>query len=79
MVRFKLKIYKDGLMRLPKELREQIFKHGTTEIEIAPNYVAFVGYPKGVNLSKVIKSLEIIIEDLKAQLELEKEKPLREG
>ena len=66
MVRFRVKVYKDGLTRLPKEVRELVTQHGE-KLEIAPNYFAFVAYPEGVDLRKVTRSLEIILEDLKNQ------------
>jgi len=72
MVRFRKRIYKDGLIKLPKEVKE----HLGEEVEIAPNYFAAVMYPKDADLRRVLKSLEIIAADLKNQLEAMEDRDL---
>ena len=65
MIRYKKNI-KSGVIRLPKPVVESF----GDEVEIAPNQVALVIYPSNEDRKNVIKSLELIIEGLKFEIEM---------
>jgi len=64
LVRFRQKLDRNMKVYIPKPLREVGFKD---VIEIRPNTHAAAIYPEGTDISKVIQSLELIIQDLKLQ------------
>lgn len=55
---------------LPKE----VFEKWGNRIVITPDSFSAVIYPKGTSLEHVIRSTEILLEDLKHRLQAEKEK-----
>jgi len=68
MVEFELKIHqKQGTAYIPKEIREAL----GTEIKAVPNRAAVLLYPKNMPTKDVVKSLNIIKEDLEQAVELE--------
>ena len=66
MVRYKRNI-KSGIVRIPKEVRDAF----GDEIEMLPNLRSMAIYPAGEDKAKVIRSLQIIITDLKQEMEEE--------
>jgi len=61
------------VIRIPKPVIESFFKDDESlEIEMAAASFAAAIYPRNVDKRLVIKSLKLIIEDLKNELELEK-------
>jgi len=67
MVKYVRRLYEDGLMRLPKELREQL----GDEVEVFPNAVGAYLKSKNATLDDAIESLKIIIQDLELRKRLE--------
>ena len=61
MVRFRQKLDTSWKIYIPRVLRQAGFDK---EIEIAPNTRAFVAFPTGTPLEKVLASLRIIVQDL---------------
>jgi len=64
MVRYKRSI-KSGVVRIPQEVREAF----GDEIEMAPNMISMALYPANADKRKVIRSLQIIIRDLRQDVE----------
>jgi len=64
MVRYKRSI-KSGVVRIPQTVRDAF----GDEIEMAPNMISMAVYPANADKRKVIKSLQIIIRDLKQDVE----------
>lgn len=64
MVKYKRNI-KSGIVRIPIEVKEAF----GDEIEMVPNLLSMVMYPAGTDKAKVIRSLQIIISDLKQEVE----------
>jgi len=64
MVRYKRSI-KSGVVRIPQEVRDAF----GDEIEMAPNMISMAVYPANADKRKVIKSLQIIIRDLKQDVD----------
>jgi hypothetical protein len=69
MVRFKTKLNPVGQMYLPKEIRQEL---PSRKVIIEGDWLAFVFYPEDAPLESVVKSLEVILLDLKNRLELQK-------
>lgn len=67
MVRYKRSI-KSGVVRIPKEVKDAF----GDEIEMLPNLLSMVMYPAGEDKAKVIRSLQIIITDLRQEIEEKK-------
>jgi bifunctional DNA-binding transcriptional regulator/antitoxin component of YhaV-PrlF toxin-antitoxin module len=67
LVKFRLKTNPVGQIYLPKEVREEL---GDRYILVANSRAAVI-FPEDAPLELVIKSLEVIILDLKNRLELE--------
>lgn len=63
MVRYKKKI-KSGVFRVPKEVKEAF----GDEIELFPSLRAAAIYPGGADKKAVIKSLQLIIQDLRKEI-----------
>jgi len=74
MVKFKASINPCGQIYLASEIRAEL---GTRELEVIGNCRAIVLYPRGTKPSEVLRSLKVVIEDLKhrKQLQEEREKP----
>ncbi|MHC1635481.1 MAG: hypothetical protein ACXQTS_02505 [Candidatus Methanospirareceae archaeon] len=75
MVKYRWKL-KSGVLRLPKEVIEAFArnardKEGGVEIEMTPNLVAAALYPRDMDKRLIIKSLRLIIAELKGELEIE--------
>lgn len=68
MVRYKKSI-KSGVYRVPQEIKEAF----GDEIVIAPNLRAAAMYSPKTSKKAVIKSLELIIQDIKNEMEFEEE------
>jgi len=68
MVRYRRNI-RSGVVRIPQEVREAF----GDEIEMAPNLRSMAVYPANEEKRKVIRSLQLIIKDLKQEIEEEKE------
>jgi hypothetical protein len=66
MVKFETKWDKNFKIYIPKEIRKA-FK--TNRLVIMPNSFAAVMFPRGNQIERVIKSVEILLADLKHQLE----------
>jgi bifunctional DNA-binding transcriptional regulator/antitoxin component of YhaV-PrlF toxin-antitoxin module len=72
MVKFRTQINPHGQVYLPKEIREEL---NAKQIEILGNARAIVIYASGTEPSEVLRSLRVVVEDLKHRRELaEKEK-----
>jgi bifunctional DNA-binding transcriptional regulator/antitoxin component of YhaV-PrlF toxin-antitoxin module len=70
MVDFELKIHeKQGTMYVPKEIRQAL----GLEVKATPNRKTVFLYPKNMAIKDVVKSLDIIKEDLEHGIELQKE------
>jgi len=70
-MKIKLRSTKDGLFYLPKELREQ----WGIELELIPDAMGGVIYPKDADLEKVIECLEeVVLKDLKLRVKHQKQK-----
>ena len=65
MVRFRQKLDRNMKIYIPKSLREIGFKD---VLEIRPDTHAAATYPEGTDVSKIIRSLELIIQDLKLEI-----------
>ena len=63
MVRYRKSI-RSGVVRIPEEVREAF----GDEIELLPNFRAMAVYPVGANKKVVIKSLQLIVQDLRNEL-----------
>lgn len=68
MVRYR-KAINSGVIRIPQELKE-IFGE---EIEIAPGLRAAAIYGSGEDKKRVIKSLQLVIQDLREEIAIEVE------
>lgn len=66
---YDLKAGPQGHVYLPKKIREALGE----ELKLLPNAVAGAIYPKDADLDHVIRSLEVIIADLKLRAESVKE------
>lgn len=64
MVRYKRNI-KSGVVRIPKEIRDAF----GDDIILLPNLRSMAIYPAGEDKEKVIRSLQLIIRDLKQEIE----------
>lgn len=64
MVRYKRNI-KSGVVRIPKEVRDAF----GDEIEMLPNFKSMVMYPANEDKRKVVRSLQVVIRDLKQDIE----------
>jgi bifunctional DNA-binding transcriptional regulator/antitoxin component of YhaV-PrlF toxin-antitoxin module len=73
-VKFKASINPHGQIYLPSEIRTEL---NSNELEILGNARAIVLYPRGTQPSEVLRSLKVVIEDLKHRRELA-EKELRD-
>jgi bifunctional DNA-binding transcriptional regulator/antitoxin component of YhaV-PrlF toxin-antitoxin module len=62
MTIFKARIDRENHLYIPKEIREQL---GNENVELLSLYKATVIYPKGANPGDIIKSLRLMIENLK--------------
>jgi len=70
MVEFQIKIHdKQGTAYIPKEIREAL----GNEVKAAPNRAAVLLYPKTMPIKDVLKSIDIIKQDLEHGRQLEKE------
>lgn len=65
MVKFKLKTNPVGQIYLPKEIREELGK----ELILIANAKVGVIFPTNESLDRILKSLEVILADLKLRLE----------
>lgn len=66
MVEFKIKVHpKQNQAYIPKEIVEAL----GTRLKARPNRYAMVVFPESVSPILVVKSLEILLEDLKLELE----------
>jgi len=69
-VEFLIKINeKQRLAYIPKEIVNTM----GNVLKIKPNQFAMIVYPDGIDLEHVIKSVEILLEDLKHQKEVKKQ------
>jgi len=71
MVRFQAKINSQGQVYFPSEIREEL---DTKELELLGNARAIVIYPRGTRPSEVLRSLKVVIEDLRHRKELQEER-----
>jgi len=73
MVEFEIKIHKkQGTAYIPKEIRKAL----GTELKAVPNRATVLLYSKDMTLKDVVKSLNIIKEDLEHAIELEEKEPI---
>lgn len=77
MVELKTKITTTGVLYIPKEIRE-VFPR---DLKIIPNATAALFFPANVSYENVLKSLEIIVADIKHRIEMlqESKKNANEG
>jgi bifunctional DNA-binding transcriptional regulator/antitoxin component of YhaV-PrlF toxin-antitoxin module len=68
MVRFHAKINSQGQVYFPEEIRAEL---NTKELELLGNARSIVIYPKGTHPSEVLRSLKVVIEELKHRCDLE--------
>lgn len=66
-MKFRTQINPHGQLYLPKEIREEL---NAKEIEILGNAKAIVIYAGGTAPSEVLRSLRVVVEDLKYRREL---------
>lgn len=66
-MKFKLKANPRGQFYFPKGIRDE-WGH---ELELVPNAEAGAIYPAGMQAKEVLKSLEVVIADLKHRAEIE--------
>lgn len=64
MVRYKRNI-SSGVVRIPAEVRDAF----GDDIEMLPNLMSMVLYPANADKRKVIRSLQVIIRDLRQDVE----------
>lgn len=64
MVRYQKNI-KGGIMRVPKVFQDAV----GDEVELMPNKISMVVYPKNADPRKVIRSMKVIIADLEQDVE----------
>ncbi|HEX68944.1 MAG TPA: hypothetical protein ENG10_01435 [Candidatus Bathyarchaeota archaeon] len=77
MVKFKLKMNRFGQLYMPVELRKEL----GMKLEAIANVRAVLIFPKGLKASDVLKSVKVIVADLKhrAQLEESHEETCKNG
>ena len=74
MVEFDIKIHpKQRLAYIPKEIIQTL----GFQLKIIPNLKAAVVYPANENPERILKSLEVILADLKLRLEDQKQNQTR--
>ncbi len=69
-MKFRLKANPQGQFYFPKTLRDE-WGH---ELEIIPDTEAGAIYPTGMTAKEVLRSLQVVIEDLKHRAEIEETK-----
>jgi len=74
LVKFRASINPHGQVYLPSEIRAEL---NTRELELLGNARAIVVYPRGTKPSQVLRSLQVVIEDLKHRVELAGEESKR--
>jgi len=67
LVKFKASINPHGQVYLPSEIRAEL---DSKELDILSNTRAIVLYPRGTDPSEVLRSLKVVIEDLKHRRDL---------
>jgi bifunctional DNA-binding transcriptional regulator/antitoxin component of YhaV-PrlF toxin-antitoxin module len=67
LVKFKASISPHGQIYLPSEIRAEL---NSKELEILGNTRAIVIYPRGTQPTEVLRSLKVVIEDLKHRRDL---------
>jgi bifunctional DNA-binding transcriptional regulator/antitoxin component of YhaV-PrlF toxin-antitoxin module len=76
LVKFKASINPHGQVYLPTEIRAEL---ATRLLEILGNARAIVLYPRGTSPSEVLRSLEVVMFDLKHRQELAKKQRKRDA
>jgi len=69
MVKFRVKANPSGQYYFPKEVRQELGE----ELELICNAKAGVIYSANIPLEQVLRSIEVIQEDLKHRIELQKQ------
>ena len=68
MVKFRKRIDKANKIYIPKVVQESGFK-GVLDVNLHPNATALAIYPVNADKETVIKSLEVILQDLRNEVE----------